>query len=116
MIITNTGAQQGAVLSPVLFAIYSIECVSQNTGDSHKLKFADDTSIQARQPDIRPKRSTSGAPPASASCQKQDNLTSDPRDQLASTSCQKQDNLTSDPRDQPLVLRLLLHRAKSKTI
>ena len=45
-ITTNTGAPQGCVLSPVLFTIYTNDCVSENKIQVCLLKFADDSTIQ----------------------------------------------------------------------
>ena len=44
-IVTNTGAPQGCVISPVLFTIYTNDC-SINTHDTKLIKFADDSTIQ----------------------------------------------------------------------
>jgi hypothetical protein len=41
---TNTGAPQGCVLSPMLFTLYTSDCVS-NFENCHVLKYADDTVI-----------------------------------------------------------------------
>ena len=45
-ITTNTGAPQGCVLSPVLFTIYTNDCVSEIKIQVCLLKFADDSTIQ----------------------------------------------------------------------
>ena len=44
-IITNTGAPQGCVISPVLFTIYTNDCAI-NTNATKLIKFADDSTIQ----------------------------------------------------------------------
>ena len=41
---TNTGAPQGCVLSPVLFAIYTSDCRT-NTSNCKLYKYADDTAL-----------------------------------------------------------------------
>ena len=46
VIITNTGAPQGAVLSPFLFTAYTNECNILETNRNCLIKFADDTTIQ----------------------------------------------------------------------
>ena len=47
IVVTNTGAPQGCVLSPVLFTIYTSECKS--TSNTTKLfKYADDTALVSR--------------------------------------------------------------------
>ena len=45
-ITTNTGAPQGCVLSPVLFTIYTNDCVTEYKTQVCLLKFADDSTIQ----------------------------------------------------------------------
>ena len=44
-IITNTGAPQGCVISPVLFTIYTNDCAI-DTNTTKLIKFADDSTIQ----------------------------------------------------------------------
>jgi hypothetical protein len=44
MIVTNTGAPQGCVLSPILFTLYTSNCRS-NYSDCQIVKYADDTVI-----------------------------------------------------------------------
>lgn len=44
VIVTNTGAPQGCVLSPILFTLYTNDCVSSSEGCTI-LKYADDTVI-----------------------------------------------------------------------
>ena len=43
--VTNTGAPQGCVISPVLFTLYTNDC-SINTHNTKLIKFADDSTIQ----------------------------------------------------------------------
>ena len=45
--ITNTGAPQGCVLSPLLFTLYTSDCVCQNT-NCQLIKYADDTALVSR--------------------------------------------------------------------
>lgn len=43
-IVTNTGAPQGCVLSPILFTLYTSDCRCQ-TNDCQLFKYADDTAL-----------------------------------------------------------------------
>ena len=47
VIVTNTGAPQGCVLSPVLFTVYTSECQCSNES-SQLFKYADDTALVSR--------------------------------------------------------------------
>ena len=44
-LVTNTGAPQGCVLSPVLFTTYTADCRANDTNGNIQIKFADDTSL-----------------------------------------------------------------------
>lgn len=44
VIVSNTGAPQGCVLSPMLFTLYTNDCVS-NSENCTIIKYADDTVI-----------------------------------------------------------------------
>ena len=46
IICTNTGAPQGAVLSPFLFTVYTNNCQISDSYKTRLIKFADDTTIQ----------------------------------------------------------------------
>ena len=43
-LVTNTGAPQGCVLSPMLYTIYTNDCTTINSGHQ-MIKYADDTAI-----------------------------------------------------------------------
>ena len=45
VLVTNTGAPQGCVISPVLFTLYTNDCRSEIASINPILKFADDTAI-----------------------------------------------------------------------
>ena len=43
MLIFNTGAPQGCVPGPLLYSLFTHDCMARQ--DSHTLKFADDTTV-----------------------------------------------------------------------
>ena len=43
-LILNTGAPQGCVLSPILYSLFTHDCVAMHTSNSN-IKFADDTPV-----------------------------------------------------------------------
>ena len=45
VLVTNTGAPQGCVLSPVLFTTYTADCRAKDSIHNIQIKFADDTSL-----------------------------------------------------------------------
>ena len=45
VLVTNTGAPQGCVLSPVLFTTYTADCRANDNVGNIQIKFADDTSL-----------------------------------------------------------------------
>ena len=47
IIVTNTGAPQGCVLSPVLFTVYTSDCKCSDES-THLFKYADDTALVSR--------------------------------------------------------------------
>ena len=46
VIYTNTGAPQGAVLSPFLFTVYTNNCQIPDSKETILIKFADDSTLQ----------------------------------------------------------------------